>query len=109
MTLPPIDAVRYYEWIGRDIEGKRTFLFGWDVQQIYRSHAAYNRLVVELAQQRMPPGGLPMHLFLENGDYRPVFVWTASASSKRGGTCADGACFLKNMHGKNLHYERQIK
>ena len=52
MTLPPIDAVRYYEWIGRDIEGKENILV-WlgDVQQIYRSHAAYNRLVVELARQ----------------------------------------------------------
>lgn len=26
MTLPPIDAVRYYEWIGRDIEGKENIL-----------------------------------------------------------------------------------
>lgn len=36
MTLPPIDAVRYYEWIGRDIEGKENILV-WlgDVQQIY--------------------------------------------------------------------------
>ena len=51
MTLPPIDAVRYYEWIGRDIEG--------------------NRLVVELARQL---GCRLVDLrasFLENGDYRP--------------------------------------
>ena len=49
MTLPPIDAV----------------------QQIYRSHAAYNRLVVELARQL---GCRLVDLrasFLENGDYRP--------------------------------------
>ena len=72
MTLPPIDAVRYYEWIGRDIEGKENILV-WlgDVQQIYRSHAAYNRLVVELARQL---GCRLVDLrasFLENGDYRP--------------------------------------
>ena len=63
---------RYYEWIGRDIEGKENILV-WlgDVQQIYRSHAAYNRLVVELARQL---GCRLVDLrasFLENGDYRP--------------------------------------
>ena len=54
MTLPPIDAVRYYEWIGRDIEGKENILV-WlgDVQQIYRSHAAY------------------------------IYVWTASIQTRR--------------------------
>lgn len=103
MTLPPIDAVRYYEWIGRDIEGKENILV-WlgDVQQIYRSHAAYNRLVVELARQLgMPPGG-PACIF--SGEWRlsSVFMY-GRHPSKRGGTCADGACFSKICTGKSSY------
>ena len=72
MTLPPIDADRYYEWIGRDIEKKENILV-WlgDVQQIYRSHAAYNRLVVELAQELQCRLVDLRAAFLEKGDYRP--------------------------------------
>ena len=91
MTLPPIDAVRYYEWIGRDIEGKENILV-WlgDVQQIYRSHAAYNRLVVELARQ----------LGCRLVDLRASY---GRHPSKRGGTCADGACFSKICTGKSSY------
>lgn len=84
MTLPPIDAVRYYEWIGRDIEGKENILV-WlgDVQQIYRSHAAYNRLVVELARQLGCRWWTCVHLFWRMATIVRIYVWTASIQTRR--------------------------
>ena len=85
MTLPPIDAVRYYEWIGRDIEGKENILV-WlgDVQQIYRSHAAYNRLVVELARQlEIFAWWTCVHLFWRMATIVRIYVWTASIQTRR--------------------------
>lgn len=78
MTLPPIDAHRYYNWVCRDIEQKENVLL-WlgDVQRIFRAHAAYNDIIVRLAAASGCRLVDQRAAFLERGDYR-------------GCLCADG-------------------
>ena len=103
MTLPPIDAVRYYEWIGRDIEkGKRTFLFGLGC-------AADLPLSCRIQQTGggtgaatwMPPGGPTCIFSRRMATIVRIYVWTASI--KRGGLCADGRCFLRYAREKSSY------
>jgi lysophospholipase L1-like esterase len=50
LTLPPLDAQRYFDWFTRDGLDRDAILF-WlgDVQFIYRWHEGYNDIVWEVA------------------------------------------------------------
>jgi lysophospholipase L1-like esterase len=53
MTLPPLDAERYFSWFTRSGLDQKAIL-GWlgDVQQIYRWHEMYSDAVREIARLR---------------------------------------------------------
>ncbi|MDL2218721.1 SGNH/GDSL hydrolase family protein [Ruminococcaceae bacterium OttesenSCG-928-O06] len=52
MTLPPIDATRHLQFIGKTEEGRRNIL-QWlgDVQMIYRFHELYSNIVAGVAKK----------------------------------------------------------
>lgn len=84
MTLPPIDAVRYYEWIGRDIEGKENILVCWGMCS--RSTALMPHTTDWWWNWR---GNLDaawwtcVHLFWRMATIVRIYVWTASIQTRR--------------------------
>ena len=70
VTLPPIDAKRYFAWLSKGIEKKENIL-KWlgGVETIFKAHAAYDQIIREVAC------ALRCHLvdvrkaFLDKGDY----------------------------------------
>ena len=59
ITLPPIDAVKYFNWISRDMddEEKDNILrwLGGSVEYIYKWHEMYNIKILELAREMNIP------------------------------------------------------
>lgn len=53
MTLPPLVADAYFEWISRDVDRKDNILswLGGDVETIYHWHERYNSAVWEVASK----------------------------------------------------------
>lgn len=52
MSLPPIDAERYFNWITRDgLSREKILAFLGDVQQIYRYQELYSNLATQTALQ----------------------------------------------------------
>jgi len=52
LTLPSINAKRYYKWITRNIEHTENILyFLGDVEHIYRHHELYNITILEVANE----------------------------------------------------------
>lgn len=49
MNLPPIDSVRYFKWISRDLNAKNILNWLGDVHRIYRHHECYNLCIMSLA------------------------------------------------------------
>ena len=52
MSLPPIDAPRYFNWLSRGLSAKNILQWLGDVQQIYRSHLSYDAIVREVAREK---------------------------------------------------------
>ena len=49
ITLPPLDAPRYFRWISRDLEADRIMTFLGDVERIYRWQEMYSMAVCRVA------------------------------------------------------------
>lgn len=49
MTLPPIDAEKYFAWISRGLDAEKILAWLGDVQSIYRWHEAYSNVILETA------------------------------------------------------------
>ena len=81
MTLPPIDAVRYYEWIGRDIEGKENILGMCSRSTALMPHTTdwwWNwRGNLDAAWWTC------VHLFWRMATIVRIYVWTASIQTRR--------------------------
>lgn len=73
MTLPPLDAQRYLDFIGRDGTDKGRILH-WlgDVQMIYRFHEMYSGAIARLAQSKRIPLVDVRSRFLDKHNYRTL-------------------------------------
>lgn len=71
MTLPPLDAERYFSWFTRTGLNREAIL-GWlgDVQQIYRWHEMYSDAVREIARLRSCPLFDVRKYFLSSRNFR---------------------------------------
>ena len=73
MTLPPLDAVRYFNWIVRDgLSAANILQWLGDVQMIYRWHERYNVAVWQLSKETGCPVIDVRQAFLERKDYRTL-------------------------------------
>lgn len=91
MTLPPLVADSYYQWISKDILQKENILswLGGNVESIYYWHERYNSAVWEVASN-MNCLVIDIHkVFLEQKNYRRYF-------------CTDGIHL--NQEGHDLVY-----
>lgn len=50
LSLPPIDATRYFAWISRGLNAENILNWLGDVEHIYRWHEMYNLAVLQLAK-----------------------------------------------------------
>jgi Lysophospholipase L1 and related esterases len=70
LSLPPIDAKRYFTWVSRGLNAENILHFLGDVEFIYRWHEMYNLAVCRLAIEN----GIPMidisSVFLQTGHYQ---------------------------------------
>ncbi len=69
MTLPTIDAKRYFNWITADGKNKKNILyFLGDVEHIYRFHEMYNLAIMEVSVEARVDLIDIRKVFLQNGD-----------------------------------------
>ncbi len=91
LTLPSINAKRYYKWISRlNINMKNVLFFLGDVEHIYRYHELYNVTILEVANQ----------FNVEYIDIRKVFL---KHSNDKELICQDG--IHPTMHAEKLIVE----
>jgi acyl-CoA thioesterase-1 len=69
LSLPPIDAQRYFRWVSRGISGENILRWLGDVEHIYRWHEMYNLAVARLAAALDVPFADITSPFLETKDY----------------------------------------
>ena len=85
LTLPPIDSVRYYKWIGKDVEKPENIL-KWlgTVEKIYWWQEKYNLAIYEVAMASQS------HLidirqgFLDQRDYRDLICLDGIHPNEKG-------------------------
>jgi len=70
MTLPPLDAERYFAWFTRTGLDQKAIL-GWlgDVQFIYRWHESYSSAIWEIGETWKAPVADIRKAFLEQRNY----------------------------------------
>ena len=52
MSLPPIDAARYFRWLSRGLNAQNILHWLGNVDVIYRSHAGYDAIVRAVAREK---------------------------------------------------------
>lgn len=55
LSLPPLDAKRYFAWITKGLNADNILRWLGDVERIYRWHEMYNLAVVQLASKKQVP------------------------------------------------------
>ncbi|MBE6830962.1 MAG: SGNH/GDSL hydrolase family protein [Ruminococcaceae bacterium] len=72
LSLPPIDAQRYFAWISRGLNAENILRFLGDIEYIYRWHEMYNLAVYRLAMDQ----GVPLidisSAFLKTGNFQDL-------------------------------------
>lgn len=72
LTLPPIDAKRYFAWISRGLNADNILHWLGDVERIYRWHEMYNLAVCRLAKDSQTPLIDISTAFLEMPNYQKL-------------------------------------
>lgn len=72
MTLPPLDAERYFKWISNNNAAKASNILSWlgTVNEIYDWHKLYNDAIVEVAKELHVRWIDIRDSFLNTRDYR---------------------------------------
>ncbi|MCI1956194.1 MAG: SGNH/GDSL hydrolase family protein [Oscillospiraceae bacterium] len=70
LSLPPIDAKRYFAWISRGLNAANILRWLGDVERIYRWHEMYNLAVCRLAKDSEAPLIDISSAFLEIPNYQ---------------------------------------
>lgn len=72
LSLPPIDARRYFAWISRGLNPANILRWLGDVEHIYRWHEMYNLAVCRLAKDTAAPLLDISSAFLETHHYQEL-------------------------------------
>ncbi len=72
LSLPPIDAKRYFEWISRGLNADNILRFLGDIEYIYRWHEMYNLAVYRLAIANQIPLIDISSSFLQTENYQQL-------------------------------------
>lgn len=72
LSLPPIDAKRYFSWVSRGLNAENILHFLGDVEYIYRWHEMYNLAVYRLAMEHRIPLIDISSAFLSTGNYQKL-------------------------------------
>ncbi len=72
LSLPPIDAKRYFAWISRGLNAENILHFLGDIEYIYRWHEMYNLAVYRLAMEHQVPIIDISSAFLQTGNYQSL-------------------------------------
>jgi acyl-CoA thioesterase I len=70
LSLPPIDAKRYFAWISRGLNSENILCFLGDIEYIYRWHEMYNLAVYRLAIKHQVPLIDISSAFLQTENYQ---------------------------------------
>lgn len=72
MTLPPLDAERYFKWISNNNDTKASNILSWlgTVNEIYDWHKLYNDAIVQVAKELHVKWIDIRDSFLKTQDYR---------------------------------------
>lgn len=85
LSLPPIDARRYFAWVSRGLNaGNILHWLGDDVERIYRWHEMYNVAVLRLADAADVPLIDISSAFLETNDCRRLICDDGIHPNERG-------------------------
>ncbi len=68
LTLPPLVAQRFFEWVTRGIDAKAVQHWLGDVQRIYRWHETYNMAIMAVARSLSVPLIDIRSAFLQHAD-----------------------------------------
>ncbi|HEX2985468.1 MAG TPA: SGNH/GDSL hydrolase family protein [Caproiciproducens sp.] len=72
LSLPPIDAKRYFAWISRGLKAENILRFLGDIEFIYRWHEMYNLAVCRVALDHRVPLIDISSAFLKTGNYQSL-------------------------------------
>ena len=72
LSLPPIDARRYFAWVSRGLNAGNILHFLGDVEHIYRWHEMYNVAVLRVADETHTPLVDISSAFLETRNYQEL-------------------------------------
>lgn len=72
LTLPPIDAQRYFAWVSRGLNAQNILRYIGDVEHIARWHEMYNVAVIRLANDTGTPLVDISSAFLKTRNYREL-------------------------------------
>lgn len=84
LTLPPIDAKRYFAWISRGLNARGILSWLGDVDRIYRYHEMYNLAVCRLAKEFSVPLIDISSAFLEKPNYQKLLCEDGIHPNKQG-------------------------
>lgn len=70
LSLPPIDAKRYFAWVSRGLNAENILHFLGDIEYIYRWHEMYNLAVYRLAMEHQIPLVDISSAFLKTENYQ---------------------------------------
>ncbi|MGZ9583508.1 SGNH/GDSL hydrolase family protein [Paenibacillus marinisediminis] len=72
MTLPPLDADKYFKWISKNDEASERNILSWlgTVNRIYWWHERYNSAIMQVAQEMKVKWIDVRGAFLSTNDYR---------------------------------------
>ena len=85
LTLPPLVAERFLDWVTRN-GLSRAAILSWlgDVQQIFRWHESYDRAVRAVAEKNSCTLLDIRKAFLDRGDYRPYLCGDGMHPNREG-------------------------
>lgn len=84
LSLPPIDAQRYFSWISRGLNAGNILHYLGDVEHIYRWHEMYNVAVLRLASETETPLIDISSAFLETRNYQALICDDGIHPNERG-------------------------
>lgn len=73
LSLPPLDAHRYFSWVSKGLNAENILHWLGDVEHIYRWHEMYNLVVVKLATIKQIPLIDIRAAFLESRNYLSLY------------------------------------
>ena len=84
LSLPPIDAQRYFAWISRGLNAQNILRYIGDVEHIARWHEMYNVAVLRLANETGTPLVDISSAFMKKRNYRELICDDGIHPNERG-------------------------